>query len=114
MSGVRKETTSPSKIALYLLLNKESSMTTIGKMTESHSTVPSSTLNALDWIALVVLIIGGLNWGLVGLFNFDLVAAIFGPMQTASRVVYVIVGLAALYTIYLTVKFNSSCASMRK
>jgi uncharacterized membrane protein YuzA (DUF378 family) len=51
------------------------------------------------WIALVLLVIGGLNWLLVGAFNFDLVAAIFGEMSTASRVVYVLVGLAAIWTL---------------
>jgi uncharacterized protein len=51
------------------------------------------------WFALVLLVIGGLNWLLVGAFNFDLVAAIFGEMSTASRVVYVLVGLAAIWTL---------------
>lgn len=51
------------------------------------------TLNA---IALVLVIIGGLNWGLVGLFNFDLVAAILGNMSILSRVVYSLVGLGAV------------------
>lgn len=62
-------------------------------------------MKALNTIALVLLIIGGLNWGLVGLFNFDLVAAIFGgsvgPRSALSNIVYVLVGLAALYGIYL-------------
>jgi uncharacterized protein len=47
-------------------------------------------------IALVLLIVGGLNWALVGLFNVDLVAAIFGTMSTMSRIVYVLVGVAAV------------------
>jgi uncharacterized membrane protein YuzA (DUF378 family) len=51
------------------------------------------------WIALVLLVIGGLNWLLVGAFDFDLVAAIFGEMTAASRVVYVLVGLAAIWTL---------------
>ncbi len=59
---------------------------------------------AIDWIALVLVIVGGLNWGLVGLFGFDLVAAIFGEMSTISRAVYSLVGLAALYTIYFATK----------
>lgn len=58
----------------------------------------------LDWVALVLTIVGGLNWGLVGLFKFDLVATIFGEMSAVSRVVYVLVGLAAAYMIYFTVK----------
>ncbi|KRM96472.1 hypothetical protein FC19_GL000766 [Liquorilactobacillus aquaticus DSM 21051] len=57
-------------------------------------------MKTLDSVALGLLIIGGLNWLLVGLFNFDLVAAIFGG-QTAilSRIIYVIVGLCALYSL---------------
>ena len=47
-------------------------------------------------IAMVLLIIGGLNWGLVGAFNFDLVAALFGHKSKLSRVVYMLVGLSAL------------------
>ena len=46
------------------------------------------------------LIIGGLNWGLVGFFKFDLVAAIFGDMAAVSRVVYALVGLSALYMLF--------------
>ncbi|MES2741738.1 MAG: DUF378 domain-containing protein [Pseudomonadota bacterium] len=61
----------------------------------------ASRINAIDWIAMVLLIIGGLNWGLVGLFNYDFVAALFGPMTTVSRVVYLLVALGALYSIYL-------------
>ncbi len=56
-------------------------------------------LNALDWVALVLVIVGGLNWALVGLFSFDLVAAIFGDMSILSRVVYVLVGLSAVYVL---------------
>ncbi len=54
-------------------------------------------LNALDWIAMILIIVGGLNWALVGLFSFDLVATIFGDMSVISRTVYTLVGLAALY-----------------
>jgi uncharacterized protein len=56
-------------------------------------------MRALNVITLVLLIVGGLNWGLVGAFDFDLVAAIFGDMTPLSRIVYVLVGLAALYQI---------------
>lgn len=44
-----------------------------------------------------LVVIGALNWGLVGLFNFDLVAELFGAMSSLSRLVYVLVGLAGLY-----------------
>jgi uncharacterized membrane protein YuzA (DUF378 family) len=61
-------------------------------------------LNAIDWIAMVLMIVGGLNWGLVGMFDFNLVAALFGSQTPLSRIVYVVVGLASLYGIYLTSK----------
>ena len=58
----------------------------------------------LDWIALVLVIVGGLNWGLIGLFNFNLVAALFGGMSAVSRVVYIVVGLSAAYLVYFASK----------
>jgi hypothetical protein len=54
-------------------------------------------LRGLDLAAVILIVIGGLNWGLVGLFEFDLVAAIFGPMSVLARIVYILVGIAALY-----------------
>jgi uncharacterized membrane protein YuzA (DUF378 family) len=59
-------------------------------------------MRKLDTLALVLTSVGGLNWGLVGLFRFDLVAAIFGGMEfgetnLASRIVYTLVGIAAVY-----------------
>lgn len=48
-------------------------------------------------LCLVLVIVGGLNWGLVGFLNFDLVAAIFGNMSFLSRLVYDLVGLSAVY-----------------
>lgn len=63
-------------------------------------------LNALDIITIVLVVIGGLNWGLVGLFSFDLVAAIFGTMSWISRIVYVLVGLSAIYLAVMAFKFE--------
>ncbi|MBD3311660.1 MAG: DUF378 domain-containing protein [Candidatus Magasanikbacteria bacterium] len=63
-------------------------------------------LNALDWIAMVLVVVGGLNWGLVGLFNFDLVATLFGDMSAFSRVVYSLVGLSAVYVALMSMKFG--------
>jgi len=54
-------------------------------------------MKTLKIISIILVIVGGLNWGLVGLFNFDLVAAIFGAMSSLSKIVYVLVGLAAVY-----------------
>jgi len=56
--------------------------------------------SVLDWIALVLLIIGGLNWGLVGLFKFDLVQAILGSVTIVRDIVYILVGLSAIYMIF--------------
>jgi len=61
-------------------------------------------LSTLDWIALVLVIVGGLNWGLVGIFNFDLVATIFGAMSALSKIVYALVGLAAVYLATISMK----------
>jgi len=63
-------------------------------------------LNTLDWIALILIVIGGLNWGLVGIAGFDLVAAIFGDMSVISRIVYILVGLSAIYTIFILGKLQ--------
>lgn len=51
----------------------------------------------LDGTALTIAIIGAINWGLIGLFRFDLVAFIFGDMSWLSRIVYTLVGLCGLY-----------------
>ena len=56
-------------------------------------------MRAINLLTLTLVIVGGLNWGLVGAFNFDLVAAIFGQMSALSRLVYVLVGLSALWQI---------------
>jgi uncharacterized protein len=61
---------------------------------------------ALDWLAIILTIIGGINWGLVGLFGFDLVAFLFGMMTALSRIIYILVGLSALYMIALVPKFG--------
>jgi uncharacterized protein len=61
-------------------------------------------MNALKIVALVLVIVGGLNWGLVGLLNFDLVATIFGAMSMLSRIVYTLVGLSALYLLIIIKK----------
>ena len=62
----------------------------------------------MDCIALTVAIIGAINWGLIGLFRFDLVAFIFGDMSWLSRIVYVIVGLCGLYLITFYMNLGDS------
>ena len=61
-------------------------------------------MRAVNLITLLLLIVGGLNWGLVGLFGFDLVAALFGEMSALSRIVYALVGLSALWQIVALVR----------
>ncbi|WP_251861236.1 DUF378 domain-containing protein [Clostridium sp. Marseille-Q2269] len=56
-------------------------------------------MRTLDIIALILVVIGAINWGLIGFFSFDLVAALFGTMSAFSRVVYALVGIAGLYAI---------------
>lgn len=56
-------------------------------------------MKALDYIALVIVIIGAINWGLIGFLGFDLVAFLFGSMSLLSRIVYAIVGICGLYAI---------------
>lgn len=56
-------------------------------------------MNAIDWVAYVLVIVGGLNWGLVGLFDWNLVAALFGTASTLSRIIYTLVGLATVYSL---------------
>jgi uncharacterized membrane protein YuzA (DUF378 family) len=57
------------------------------------------TYSAIYWIALILTVIGGLNWGLIGLIDLNAVEAVFGAGTIVTRVIYVIVGLAALYLI---------------
>ena len=52
-----------------------------------------------DWIAGILLIVGGLNWGLIGLFNFNLVTTIFGT-AIITKIIYVLVGISAIYMIF--------------
>ena len=65
-------------------------------------------MNALDWIATILMIVGGINWGLIGLFNVDLVASLFGQMTVVTRAVYLLVALAAFYGIVLAIRRSSS------
>ena len=53
--------------------------------------------NWLDYTLLTLVIIGAINWGLIGFFRFDLVAFIFGDMSWLSRIIYALVGISGLY-----------------
>ena len=56
-------------------------------------------MKTLDYIALILVIIGAINWGLIGFFSFDLVRAIFGDMTLVSRIIYALVGISGLYSL---------------
>ncbi|HIR94129.1 MAG TPA: DUF378 domain-containing protein [Candidatus Egerieimonas intestinavium] len=58
-------------------------------------------MKVLDYTALALSIIGAVNWGLIGLFRFDLVAFLFGNMSMLSRIIYVLVGVCGLYLLTL-------------
>jgi uncharacterized membrane protein YuzA (DUF378 family) len=58
-------------------------------------------MKVLDFIVVILLIIGGLNWGLVGIFDFDLVEFIFGQMSIITRIIYILVAISAIYQIIL-------------
>jgi len=61
-------------------------------------------LNVLDLIALILVVIGAVNWGLVGIANIDLVAVILGAIPILQQLTYIVVGIAGLYVAYLTYK----------
>ena len=56
-------------------------------------------MRAFNAIVLTLVIIGGINWGLIGLFDYNLVDAIFGPMSLMSRIIYTLVGVAGIWAI---------------
>jgi len=66
-------------------------------------------MKIVNQIALVLVIIGALNWGLIGLFNFDLVAALFGTMSVLSRTIYVLVGLSSILAVMNCFKSGAGC-----
>jgi uncharacterized membrane protein YuzA (DUF378 family) len=76
-----------------------------GSHADSHT--GAKRMSAMDWIPMLLLMIGGLNWGLVGLFDFNLVATLFGESSPLSRIIYVAVGLSALYSLYLCARMSS-------
>ena len=56
-------------------------------------------MKIIDKVSLILIIIGAINWGLIGFFKFDLVAAIFGEMSILSRIIYALVGISGLWGI---------------
>ncbi len=69
-------------------------------------------MRELHTTSLILAIIGGLNWGVIGLFNVDLVAALFGEMSFISRAIYVIIGIAAFILLLLALPRETSSHDM--
>jgi uncharacterized membrane protein YuzA (DUF378 family) len=65
-------------------------------------------LSLIDIIALILVIIGGLNWGLIGLFHFNIVSAIFGNVPILLSIIYSLVGASALWGIYLLFRLTGT------
>jgi uncharacterized membrane protein YuzA (DUF378 family) len=65
-------------------------------------------MSGLDWLAMILVIVGGVNWGLVGAFNFNLVDVIFGSWPAIVRIAYVVVGLSGLYVLANVGKMGGS------
>ena len=63
-----------------------------------------TNFNVLDWIAFILVIVGALNWGLIGLFGVNLVSLLLGDATLFTRLVYILVGLGAVYFIYTASK----------
>lgn len=56
-------------------------------------------MKTLDFIALFLVVIGAVNWGLIGFFKYDLVSGIFGPLSAITRIIFALVGIAGIYAI---------------
>ena len=63
--------------------------------------------NWLDIVALILIIIGAINWALIGFFRFDLIASLFGQLSAISRIIYAIVGIAGIYSLILFWKLKT-------
>ena len=63
--------------------------------------------NWLDIVALILIIIGAINWGLIGFFRFDLIASLFGQLSAISRIIFAIVGIAGIYSLILFWKLKT-------
>ena len=64
-------------------------------------------MKVIDTIALILVIIGAINWGLIGIFNFNLVDTIFGVASVISKIIYILVGISGLWSIKLLIGSNN-------
>lgn len=63
--------------------------------------------NWLDVVCLILIIIGAVNWGLIGFFSLDIISVIFGNMSKISRIIYAVVGIAGIYSLVLFWKLKA-------
>ena len=63
--------------------------------------------NWLDVVSLILIIIGAVNWGLIGFFNLDVISAIFGNMSMITRIIFAVVGIAGIYSLELFWKLKT-------
>ncbi|MEG2353151.1 MAG: DUF378 domain-containing protein [Clostridium sp.] len=70
-------------------------------------------MKTLDIIVLLIVIIGAINWGLIGFFGFNLVSALFGSMTMFSRVIYGLVGIGGLYSLSFLGRINSNSEDVK-
>lgn len=75
-------------------------------VTQSTGTSVNKRMSAAEWVPMLLLAIGGLNWGLVGLMDFNLVARLFGDGSALTRIIYIAVGLSALYSLYMSARMS--------
>ena len=68
-------------------------------------------MRIIDKIALILIIVGAINWGLIGIFDFNLVDTLFGVMSIVSRIVYTLVGISGLWSIKMLLSDNFFLAS---
>ncbi len=64
-------------------------------------------MKGLDYTVLTIVLIGAINWGLIGFFDFDLVSTLFGQMSILTRIIYAVVGIGGLYAISYYGRMNS-------
>lgn len=64
-------------------------------------------MKGLDYTVLTIVLIGAINWGLIGFFDFDLVSTLFGQMSILTRIIYALVGIGGLYAISYYGRMNS-------
>jgi uncharacterized membrane protein YuzA (DUF378 family) len=72
-----------------------------------------NNVNAFDWTAVALLVVGGINWGMIAAFNVDIVSYVFGEMTILTRAVYALVGLSALYIAFSALYKSSAQSTAR-